>query len=103
MPAEAATARPTPTVARTSAARPGTGTWRGAGFADSFTSTLAGRTSRTTGNEAVFSCRPTRASALIAGLLCACRAAAAKATSASILTGIGCAYLAASACRSRND
>ena len=41
--------------------------------------------------------------AFIAGLLCAWRDAAASATSASTLTGIGCAYFAASACRSRRD
>ncbi|KAG1257496.1 hypothetical protein G6F66_014690 [Rhizopus arrhizus] len=96
-------ALPRPTLARTSAARPGTATCFGVLLAASFTCTVAGSTSRTTGSDAVLNCRPTRASALIAGLLCACRAAAANATSASTLTGIGCVYLAASACRSRSD
>ncbi len=92
-----------PTLARTSAASAGTATCFGAALAASFTCTVAGSTSRTIGGEFVLSCRPTRASALIAGLLCAWRDAAASATSASTLTGIGCAYLAASACRSRSD
>ncbi len=94
---------PNPTLARTSAASAGTATCFGAAFAASFTCTVAGSTSRTIGSELVLSCRPTRASALIAGLLCDWRDAAASATSASTLTGIGCAYFAASACRSRRD
>ncbi len=95
--------RPMLAFARTSAASLGTATCFGAVFAASLTCTEAGSTSRTTGSDAVLNCRPTRASALIAGLLWAWLAAAARATSASTLTGIGWVYLAARACRSRSD